>query len=81
MRRTYSRRDKELMETAQLGMCGGCLKPLGDSFDGHAVFPGNHSNMFTGVALHPECHQKTKSYGTGGKGLLNYFGVHEVRYF
>ena len=80
MKRTYSRQEKELMEMGQLGLCGGCLKPLGDSFDGHAMFPGNHENMFTGVAIHRECHQNTPSYGTGKKGLLNHLGVHEVRY-
>lgn len=73
MKSRFSQRDKELMRRAQLGICPGCLKPLGDNSQGHDPFAGNHNSFLAGVMVHNECHKGTPSYGTGKRGLLNFF--------
>lgn len=69
----YSKQTREMQKRAQIGICPGCLKPLGTEYHGHAPFAGSHDSPFGGVAVHPECHKKTPTYGAGQKGLLDYF--------
>jgi hypothetical protein len=73
MKTRYTRGENELMTRSQLGLCGGCQKPLGNDRQGHAIWPGDHSTVFGGVELHQSCHTRTPSYGKGQRGLMEYF--------
>ena len=60
---TFSREEKELMRKAQFNKCAICGKPLGDDAHGDAIFR-NHEFWLNGRLVHPECHRRTRTYGT-----------------
>jgi len=59
----FSQEDKERMRRAQFGRCAICGKPLGDDAEGHALYR-SHAHWTHGALVHPECHRKTRTYGT-----------------
>ena len=70
----FTERQRMAIFEAQNGLCAICQEPLDeDNFHAHAIL-ADHRSEHAGLALCPECHRKTLTYGRGGlRRIIKYY--------